>query len=470
MHRSCAECFAAVMARPGLLGLPTNKDSPPLLRPMKLWDKGQPLDAAIEAFTVGRDRELDLQLAPFDVQGSIAHARMLRKVGLLEAGEDDSLVAGLLQIAREISAGDFTIPPGVEDVHSRVEQLLTERLGEVGKKLHSGRSRNDQVLVDLRLFYRHRLDSLAAKVGSLVVDLLARSEAERATYWPGFTHTQVAMVSSAGMWLGAYAETLIDDLRLLGAARAIANQNPLGTAAGFGSSFPLDRAETTRRLGFSDQMYNSVGAHLSRGKTELQCAYAIAGLAHTLGRLANDVVWYCNQNLALVRLPEAATTGSSIMPHKRNPDVFELLRARANRLATLPAAIQSLTSNLLGGYHRDYQLLKEELFPGFAEAESLLAMLSRLLPDMSFIPANLQDDKYTDLFTVEEVNRLVVAGTPFRDAYRAVAKTLAEGTFTPDRMLHHTHDGSLGNLRNDAIAAKLTQALQAFPEPVLGLG
>ena len=436
---------------------------------MKLWDKGQPLDHAIESFTVGRDRELDLQLARYDVQGSIAHARMLRRVGLLGEGEDEALVRGLKDIDAEILAGTFTIPAGVEDVHSRVEQLLTERLGEVGKKLHSGRSRNDQVLVDLRLFYRARLDGLAAAVGSLVNDLVERSEREKATYWPGFTHTQVAMVSSAGMWLGAYAETLVDDLRLVGAARAIANQNPLGTAAGFGSSFPLDRAETTRRLGFAHQMYNSVGAHLSRGKTELQCAYALAGLGHTLARLANDVVWYCNQNLALVRLPVEATTGSSIMPHKRNPDVFELLRARANRLAVLPAAIQSLTTNLIGGYHRDYQLLKEELFPGFAEAQTLVAMLARLLPDMTFVAGDLHDDTYENLFSVEEVNRRVVAGEPFRDAYRAVAKTIDDGSFDPDRTIAHTHDGSLGNLRNDGVLEKLREVLRAFPEPALDL-
>ena len=438
---------------------------------MKLWDKGQPLDAAIEAFTVGDDRALDLQLARYDVQGSIAHARMLARVGLLADAEAERLVGGLRDIANEVEAGSFEIPAGVEDVHSRVEQLLTERLGEVGKKLHAGRSRNDQVLVDLRLFYRARLDGLAAAVGRLVTDLLARSHAERATYWPGFTHTQVAMVSSAGMWLGAYAETLVDDLALVGAARAISDQNPLGTAAGFGSSFPLDRAETTRRLGFADMMYNSVAAHLSRGKTELQCAYALAGLAHTLARLANDVVWYCNQNLALVRLPPEATTGSSIMPHKRNPDVFELLRARANRLAVLPASIQSLTTNLTAGYHRDYQLLKEALFAGFAEAHALVAMLARLLPDIEFVAADLHEERYRYLFSVEEVNRRVTAGEPFRDAYRAVAKTIDDGTFAgwDGEPLAHTHDGSLGNLRNDAIAAKLARALAAFPEPQLDL-
>lgn len=443
----------------------------PHLRGMKLWDKGQPLDKVIEAFTVGHDRELDLELALYDVQGSIAHARMLRNVGLLDDGEDDTLVAGLQTIAAEIEAGEFSIPEGVEDVHSRVEQLLTERLGEVGKKLHSGRSRNDQVLVDLRLYYRAQLDGLAAAVGQLILELIERAEREKKTYWPGFTHTQVAMVSSAGMWLGAYAETLVDDLRLLASAREIANQNPLGTAAGFGSSFPLDRAETTRRLGFGDLMYNSVGAHLSRGKTELQCAYALAGLAHTLGRLANDVVWYCNQNLALVKLPDEATTGSSIMPHKRNPDVFELLRARANRLAVLPSGIQSLTSNLLAGYHRDYQLLKEALFPGFAEANELLAMLSRLLPDMTFVAANLHEERYAYLFSVEEVNRRVTAGEPFRDAYKAVAKTIDDGSFAgwDGKDLGHTHDGSLGNLRNDGIAAKLEEVLKRFPEPILDL-
>lgn len=436
---------------------------------MKLWDKGQPLDHAIESFTVGQDRELDLELARYDVQGSIAHARMLRTVDLLDEGEDDALVQSLKDIEAEIVAGAFEIPVGIEDVHSRVEQLLTERLGAVGKKLHSGRSRNDQVLVDLRLFYRAQLDGLAASVGGLVADLLERSQAEAQTYWPGFTHTQVAMVSSAGMWLGAYAETLVDDLRLLAAARAIANQNPLGTAAGFGSSFPLDRAETTRRLGFETQMYNSVGAHLSRGKTELQCAYALAGLGHTLAKLANDVVWYCNQNLALVKLPVEATTGSSIMPHKRNPDVFELLRARANRLAVLPSAIQSLTTNLIGGYHRDYQLLKEELFPGFREAETLVAMLARLLPDMTFVAGDLHDEMYKNLFSVEEVNRQVVAGVPFRDAYKAVAKTIDDDSFAPDRTISHTHDGSLGNLRNDAIAGKLKDVLKGFPEPLLDL-
>ncbi len=436
---------------------------------MKLWDKGQPLDAQIESFTVGRDRELDLELARYDVQGSIAHARMLASVGLLTDSEGDALVTGLKHIGTEVEAGTFTIPEGTEDVHSRVEALLTERLGEVGKKLHAGRSRNDQVLVDLRLYYRARLDALAANVGALVVNMLERSEAERATYWPGFTHTQVAMVSSAGMWLGAYAETLVDDLRLLAAARDIANQNPLGTAAGFGSSFPLDRAETTRRLGFADQAYNSLGAHLSRGKTELQCAYALAGLAHTLAHLANDVVWYCNQNLALVKLPTAATTGSSIMPHKRNPDVFELLRARANRLTALPASILALTGNLLGGYHRDYQLLKETLFPGFAEANTLLSMLARLLPDVTFVPADLTEERYTYLFSVEEVNRRVNAGEPFRDAYRAVGASIDDGTFEPDRALAHTHDGSLGNLRNDAIAAKLDATLASFAEPYLDL-
>ena len=436
---------------------------------MKLWDKGQPIDQAIEAFTVGRDREFDLQMAIFDVQGSIAHARMLRQVGLLLPGEDDALVGGLHQIEKEIQEGQFEIPPGVEDVHSRVEQLLTERLGEVGKKLHSGRSRNDQVLTDLRLFYRHHLDALGRAVFSLSQNLLSRAEKEQNTYWPGFTHTQVAMVSSAGMWLGAYAESLADDLHLLGAVRQIANQNPLGTAAGFGSSFPLDRRETMRRLGFADLMYNALGAHLSRGKLEWQIATALAGIASTLGRFSNDVVWYCNQNLALIKLPDEATTGSSIMPHKRNPDVFELLRAKANRLTSLPAQIQSVNGNLLGGYHRDYQILKEDIFPAIEELSQLIGLLDHLLPQMNFLHADLREERYRYLFSVEEVNRRVNEGQPFRDAYREVSGSIAAGGFEPDYNLQHTHIGSLGDLAIESISAKLQDRMKAFAEPVLDL-
>ncbi len=429
---------------------------------MKLWSKEQSVHAMVEAFTVGRDPELDLSLAAHDILGTLAHITMLCEVGLLEPAELAALRTALAELYREAESGRFQIEPGVEDVHSQVELRLTRQLGDIGKKIHSGRSRNDQVLVDLRLYFRAQLRELVALTGQLVEILLQRSEATREVLMPGYTHTQVAMVSSFGLWFGAWAETLVDDLRLVLAVFRTINQNPLGSAAGYGSSFPLDRMQTTRLLGFDDLAYNVIHAQLGRGKTEQFLSFGVTAVASTLGRLANDICWFNSQNFQFLRLPAAFTTGSSIMPHKRNPDVFELIRARCNLLQTLPQQVAAVTGNLLSGYHRDFQLLKEVLFPAVSQLQECLRLSLLCLPEITVTQDLLSDEKYRHLFTVEEVNRLVLEGLPFRDAYLAVSEAVKDGSFAFRGEIRHTHAGSLGNLGTEAIRRKFREVRDQF--------
>ena len=428
----------------------------------KLWSKGFEPEEAIEKFTVGNDRELDLMLAPYDVQGSLAHIRMLESIGLLTKDELEVLTAELKNIAEVIDRGEFVIEPDVEDVHSQVEIMLTRRLGDIGKKIHSGRSRNDQVLVDVKLFLRHRLDLLAGEVRKLFDAFQLQSERFAGVLMPGYTHLQVAMPSSFGLWFGAYAETLVDDMQQIVAAYRIADQNPLGSAAGYGSSFPLDREMTTRELGFHTLHYNAVAAQLSRGKSERACAVAIAAVAATLARFANDCCMWMSQNFSFISLPDELTTGSSIMPHKKNPDVFEIMRGRCNRLQSLPNEIALLTANMPLGYNRDLQLLKDVIFPAFGDIEECISMCAYMLPQIKVKEGILDDPRYDYIFTVEEVNRLVNAGMPFREAYRKVGKEVAEGTYRPVREVNHTHKGSIGNLCNREIAAKMDEALKGI--------
>ena len=427
---------------------------------MKLWSKGFEPDQLIERFTVGADRELDLRLARYDVQGSMAHIRMLESIGLLSKYELDQLLAGLQEIAAIIEEGNFRIDDGVEDVHSQVEFMLTAKLGDIGKKIHSGRSRNDQVLVDLKLFMRDELRRIASETERLFHKLLELSEKHKDVLMPGYTHLQVAMPSSFGLWFGAYAESLADDMQLLVAAYNIANQNPLGSAAGYGSSFPLDREMTTRLLGFADLHYNVVAAQMSRGKTERAAAMAIAAIASTLGHLAMDVcMWMC-QNFGFVSFPDELTTGSSIMPHKKNPDVFEIMRGKCNRLTAVPNEIALLTANLPLGYYRDLQLLKDIIFPATTELAECLDMATFMLGHMQVRRDIVSDPRYDYLFTVEEVNRLVLGGMPFREAYRKVGLEVQDGTYRPVREVHHTHAGSISNLCSDRIAAKFDALAQ----------
>ncbi|HIV32212.1 MAG TPA: argininosuccinate lyase [Candidatus Alistipes excrementigallinarum] len=428
----------------------------------KLWDKGFEPDAHIEAYTVGNDRELDLRLARYDVEGSLAHITMLESIGLLTRDELERLTAGLKEIAAEIEAGRFEIEPDTEDVHSQVELLLTRRLGDVGKKIHSGRSRNDQVLVDLKLFLRDELRQTAAAVRTLFDRLQELSERYRDVLMPGYTHLQVAMPSSFGLWFGAYAETLVDDLRLVAAAYHISNQNPLGSAAGYGSSFPLDRTMTTRLLGFETLHYNVVAAQMSRGKCERAAANAIAAVAATVGRLAMDVCLFMSQNFGFVSLPDELTTGSSIMPHKKNPDVFEVMRGRCNRLQSVPNEIALLTTNLPSGYHRDLQLLKDILFPATSEIRRTLAMCTFMVGSLRVNTHILEDARYDYLFTVEEVNRLVLEGVPFREAYRRVGMEVQRGEYRPVKEVHHTHEGSIGRLCTEEIRRKMESVMKEF--------
>ena len=428
----------------------------------KLWDKGFEPDRAIEAYTVGRDRELDLRLARYDVEGSLAHIAMLEKIGLLTRDELTTLTAGLQAIAGEIAAGRFEIEPDTEDIHSQVELLLTRRLGDVGKKIHSGRSRNDQVLVDLKLFLRDELRQTADDVQTLFDRLQELSERHKEVLMPGYTHLQIAMPSSFGLWFGAYAETLVDDMRLLAAAWHIANQNPLGSAAGYGSSFPLDRRMTTQLLGFEELHYNVVAAQMSRGKSERAAATALAAVAATVGRLAMDVCLMMSQNFGFVSLPDELTTGSSIMPHKNNPDVFEIMRGRCNRLQSVPNEIALLTANLPAGYHRDLQLLKEILFPAFDELRGTLGMCDFMLAHLRVNDRILDDPKYDYLFTVEDVNRLVLQGVPFREAYRRVGLAVQHREYRPTREVHHTHEGSIGNLCTEEIRRKMERVRAEF--------
>ena len=431
----------------------------------KLWDKGFEPDTMIEEYTVGQDRELDLRLARYDVEGSLAHIAMLEKIGLLTADELRRLTDGLHEIAAEIEAGCFEIEPDTEDVHSEVELLLTRRLGDVGKKIHSGRSRNDQVLVDLKLFLRDELRGIARDVRTLFNRLQEQSERYREVLMPGYTHLQIAMPSSFGLWFGAYAETLVDDMRMLAAAWHIANQNPLGSAAGYGSSFPLDRTMTTRLLGFETLHYNVVAAQMSRGKSERAAAAAIAAVAATVGRMAMDLCLFMSQNFGFVSLPDELTTGSSIMPHKKNPDVFEIMRGRCNRLQALPNEIALLTTNLPVGYHRDLQLLKEILFPATAEIRRTLRMADFMLARLKVNDRILDERKYDYLFTVEDVNRLVLQGVPFREAYRRVGMAVQRGEYRPTREVHHTHEGSIGNLCTAEIRRKMETVMREFETP-----
>ena len=431
--------------------------------PNKLWQKDYDLDQKIADFTIGRDRELDLELAPFDILGSLAHVQMLSEVGLLDAGAARRCRGKLQELYQVAVAGEFRIEDGVEDVHSQVELLLTRALGDDGKKIHSGRSRNDQVLVDLRLYFRHRLQTIVELTGELSRTLTDLSEEHKEKLIPGYTHLQVAMVSSFGLWFGAYAEALVDDLKILKGTYDVVDQNPLGSAAGYGSSFPLNRDRTTELLGFSAPVVNVVAAQMGRGKTELVTAFSIASLAQTLGKMAMDVCLYSSQNFGFLQLPEELTTGSSIMPHKKNPDVFELLRGRCNLLQTLPAQMAQLTGNLPSGYHRDFQLLKEAIFPALDQLEDCLNMALYALPRTRVIAQELPTDpRYTYLYSVEAVNNLVLEGVPFRDAYTQVGRDIEAGEFVPPTELNHTHLGSLGNLGNERIREKLNTTLAAF--------
>lgn len=431
---------------------------------MKLWNKGFEPDKAIEEFTVGRDRELDLRLAKYDIQGSMAHIRMLESIGLLASEELPVLLEALEEILHSAEQGDFVIEPGVEDVHSQVELMLTRRLGDVGKKIHSGRSRNDQVLVDLKLMMRDELQNIGRNVVALFEQLQRLSHEHADVLMPGYTHLQVAMPSSFGLWFGAYAESLVDDMQLLSAAYKVANQNPLGSAAGYGSSFPLDREMTTQLLGFETLHYNVVAAQMSRGKTERAAAYAIAGVASTLGRFAMDVCLFMCQNFGFVSFPDEFTTGSSIMPHKKNPDVFEIMRGKCNRLQAVPNEISLLTANLPLGYHRDLQLLKDILFPATTELCNCLQMCNMMLQHIRIRRDIIEDSRYDYLFTVEDVNRLVLSGVPFREAYRQVGMQVQQGEYKPTREVEHTHAGSIGNLCNDLIAQKMERAKEGFIE------
>lgn len=421
---------------------------------MKLWSKGFEPDKMIEQFTVGADRELDMRLARYDVEGSMAHIRMLESIGLLGSDELPVLLDALKDIAAMIERGEFEIGEGIEDVHSQVEFLLTERLGDLGKKIHSGRSRNDQVLVDLKLFMRDELRKVAEAVKRLFDRLQSLSEEYKDVLMPGYTHLQVAMPSSFGLWFGAYAESLVDDMQMLVAAYNVANQNPLGSAAGYGSSFPLDREMTTRLLGFETLHYNVVAAQMSRGKTERAASMAISAIASTLGHLAMDVcMWMC-QNFGFISFPDELTTGSSIMPHKKNPDVFEIMRGKCNRLQSIQNEIALLTANLPLGYNRDLQLLKDIIFPATTEMISCLDMADFMLQHIRVKRDIIDDTRYDYLFTVEEVNRLVLEGMPFREAYKKVGLEVQNGTYHPVRSVHHTHVGSINNLCTPEIALK----------------
>ncbi len=431
--------------------------------PNKLWQKAYELDARIEAFTVGQDRELDLLLAPYDIAGSLAHGKMLSEVGLLPPSEYEAMAEVLRQLYQRAVDGDFVIADGIEDVHSQVELLLTEALGDIGKKIHSGRSRNDQVLVDLRLYFRAELADIVRRIEALTELLLQRSKQHQEDLLPGYTHLQVAMVSSFGLWFGAYAESLIDDLELWRATHRIINQNPLGSAAGYGSSFPLNRKRTTELLGFRQLAYNVVHAQMGRGKTELNFGFALAGTAQTLGKLAMDVCLYNSQNFGFLKLPDDLTTGSSIMPHKKNPDVFELLRGRCNQLLSIPGQLAQLNANLPSGYHRDFQLLKEVIFPAIKQMKDVLDLTTYAIEHLQVQPNLLDEEKYKLLFSVEVVNAAVLGGLPFRDAYKQIGESIEAGTFDPDTSPpKHMHEGSLGNLCLPEIREKLQEVMQQF--------
>ena len=429
---------------------------------MKLWEKNYEVNAEIDRFTVGRDREMDLYLAPYDVMGSMAHITMLETIGLLSSDELRQLLAELRAIYREAAEGRFEIEDGVEDVHSQVELMLTRRLGDMGKKIHSGRSRNDQVLVDLKLFTRQQLRDIAELVKVLFDELIAKSNELKDVLMPGYTHLQVAMPSSFGLWFGAYAESLCDDMLFLQAAYRMTNRNPLGSAAGYGSSFPLNRQLTTDLLGFDSMDYNVVYAQMGRGKTERNVAFAMATIAGTLAKLAFDACLFNSQNFGFVRLPKECTTGSSIMPHKKNPDVFELIRAKCNKLQALPTQVTLIMNNLPVGYFRDLQIIKEVFLPAFDELKDCLNMTAYIINRMEVNRNILDNPIYDPIFSVEEVNRLAAEGMPFRDAYKKVGLEIEAGTFRADKHIHHTHEGSIGNLCNDKIEALMQQTIGSF--------
>ena len=434
---------------------------------MKLWEKGYKIDDAIERFTIGKDKELDLLLAPYDILGTMAHVTMLESVGLLSKQDLDVLLPALRELYAEAQAGNFVIEEGIEDVHSQVELMLTRRLGEVGKKVHTGRSRNDQVLVDLKLFTRAEIEKTMKLVERLFEVLQTRSEQTKNVLMPGYTHLQVAMPSSFGLWLGAYAEALTDDMRLLVAAFEQANLNPLGSAAGYGSSAPLNRTMTTQLLGFEDLDYNAIYAQMNRGRMERTVAFAYSSVAETLGRLAMDCCMFNSQNFGFIKLPDTMTTGSSIMPHKKNPDVFELIRSHANRICAIPDTIRHITTNLPVGYFRDLQLLKEVYFPLFEELNDLLEITTYAIEHMSVKEDIMSNPLYAPAFSVEEVNRRVEQGIAFRDAYRQVADEITQGTFrheasVEETLAHYTHEGSIGNLCNDKIKKKMDSLVQTL--------
>jgi len=428
----------------------------------KLWQKTTNVNELVESFTVGRDVEFDAQMAAFDVLGSLAHTRMLASVGLMSEEDLQLVQRELKNIYKEVEAGKFVIEAGVEDVHSQVELLLTQRIGEAGKKIHSGRSRNDQVLVDLKLYFRHELQQVVEETNTLFRLLIELSEKHRDVLLPGYTHLQVAMPSSFGLWFGAYAESLVDDLELLLAAWKITNKNPLGSAAGYGSSFPLNRTLTTQLLGFESLSHNVVYAQMGRGKTERVIAQALSSIAATLAKMAMDQTLYLSQNFAFVSYPDTLTTGSSIMPHKKNPDVWEIMRGKCNRLQALPTDVAMMTTNLPSGYHRELQLLKELLFPAFAELKSCLHMATFMLQNITVKTDILNDPKYAYLFSVEEVNKMVLNGTPFRDAYKQIGLDIEQGQFNPEKSVNHTHEGSIGNLQNEQITAMMVKLLGNF--------
>ncbi|MEO6355933.1 MAG: argininosuccinate lyase [Ferruginibacter sp.] len=429
---------------------------------MKLWQKDKASLAEVEKFTVGNDRDLDIYLAPFDVLGSLAHTKMLESVGLLTRDELAVLEVALKEIYQQIAKGGFTLNKGVEDIHSQVELMLTQKLGDIGKKIHSARSRNDQVLVDLKLFLRSEIEKLVHSTKEFFDLLIAQSEKYKADLLPGYTHLQLAMPSSFGLWFGAYAESLTDDLLTLEAAYKIVNKNPLGSAAGYGSSFPINRTMTTQLLGFDNLNYNVVYAQMGRGKTERIVASALANIAASLSRLSMDACLYLNQNFAFISFPDELTTGSSIMPHKKNPDVFELIRSHCNRIQALPNEIMLMTTNLPSGYQRDLQLLKEHIIPAFENLQNCLRMAGLMLSNIEVKKDLLKDEKYKYLFSVEEVNKLVLQGTPFRDAYKKVGLDIEAGNFNYTPVTAHTHEGSIGNLCNQQIQQMMDEVIEKF--------
>ena len=429
---------------------------------MKLWEKNFEVNKEIERFTVGRDREMDLYLAKYDVLGSMAHITMLESIGLLEHDELTKLLAELKEIYQTAERGEFVIEEGVEDVHSQVEMILTRRLGDMGKKIHSGRSRNDQVLVDLKLFTRHELKEIADGVKILFDELIQKSNQYKDVLMPGYTHLQIAMPSSFGLWFGAYAESLTDDMLFLQAAYKMTNRNPLGSAAGYGSSFPLNRTMTTELLGFDSMDYNVVYAQMGRGKMERNVGFAIATIAGTLAKLAFDACLFNSQNFSFVKLPKECTTGSSIMPHKKNPDVFELIRAKSNKLQSLPQQVMLIMNNLPCGYFRDLQIIKEVFLPAFDELKDCLQMTAYIINKIEVNEHILDNPMYDPMFSVEEVNRLAANGMPFRDAYKKVGLDIEAGQFQANHEIHHTHEGSIGNLCNDEIGKIMQQTLDGF--------